>query len=183
MRAKKKKRNLKLLILIAVVFAVVVGISYALYAYSTTSRVQTGSIAPDIPLTLINGTTTDLNHFRGHPVILWFVTTWCPSCQEGAALISQKYLPQLVSMSVTMVAVESYNNLGYPGPTMDQFMNVYAGGGGQNWFFATTTKDATLIYNPDSYLDLYYLIDSNGLVVQTGTNLPGALPQIVSTRW
>lgn len=181
-------RKKLLLLSLLIVIAASVGV-YVLYGPHSTNNtpgtrtgVNTGERAPDILISLINGTTTTLNKFYGHPVLLWFVATWCTSCQQGAQLLASQYYSQLRSEGVTLLTVESYNNLGYSGPTMSQFAAQYAGGSSTpGWLFATTTQNATYTYNPQADLDIYYLIGPSGIIVTTGVGLPTALQSLVST--
>jgi thiol-disulfide isomerase/thioredoxin len=184
MHRRRRRRGLIGIIGIIIVVAGVIGsLSYILYSYYSTPHVSVGSKAPDVPLFLTNGTTIQLSKIYGRPVLLWFITTWCPSCQQGAIELYSTYYSKLASKGVIIITVESYNNLGYQGPSISDFQSIYAKGGGKNWLFATSTEQATGIYNPDSYLDLYFLIDKSGNVVQSGTNLPQALSQIISLDW
>ena len=43
---------------------------------------QPGTPAPEIELKTLDGTEIRLSEFRGHPAIVVFWTTWCPSCRE-----------------------------------------------------------------------------------------------------
>jgi thiol-disulfide isomerase/thioredoxin len=182
-RGKKKFLLLSVLILIAESVG-----AYTLYGPHSTSNtpgnstgVNPGDRAPDIPVSLINGTTTTLSKFYGHTVLIWFVATWCPSCQQGAQLLASQYYSQLRSEGVTLLTVESYNDLGYSGPTMPQFAAQYAGGSSTpGWLFATTTQNATYTYNPQADLDIYYLVGPSGVIVTSGVNLPTALQSLVS---
>jgi thiol-disulfide isomerase/thioredoxin len=170
---------------------VIAGVTYSFYGQQRSTNltpnksvgigINTGDTAPDLPVSLTNGTSISLSKFHGHPVLIWFVATWCPSCQQGAQLMASQYYSQLRSEDVTLLTVESYNNLGQPGPTMPQFAAQYAGGGNTaGWLFGTTTQDASYTYNPQADLDIYYLVDPSGSIVTSGVNLPTALQSIVS---
>lgn len=43
---------------------------------------QPGTRAPEISGKTLDGTEVRLSEFRGHPVVVVFWTTWCPSCRE-----------------------------------------------------------------------------------------------------
>ena len=79
-----------------------------------------------------------------------------------------------------ILTVESYNNLGYPGPSISQFAQYYAGGVRPNWLFGTTTQQATYIYNPQADLDIFYVINSAGQIVYRGTGLGAEVQQVFS---
>jgi thiol-disulfide isomerase/thioredoxin len=197
-RAEKKRKDSRrrqggrgkkfLLLGVLILIAVSVG-AYALYGPHPTNNtlgastgVNPGDRAPDIPVSLVNGTSITLSKLYGHPVLIWFVATWCPSCQQGAQLLASQYYSQLRSEGVTLLIVESYNNLGQLGPSMPQFAAQYAGeSSAPGWLFATTTQNATYTYNPQANLDIYYLVGPSGVIVTSGVNLPTALQSIVST--
>lgn len=176
-----RKRGVFLLVILIV--AAIAAIAFIVSSSSSIHRVTVGDTAPDIPLYLTNGTTIRLSQLLGRPILLWFVATWCPSCQQGALMLKDSYYAKLNAMGVTIVTVESYQDLGYPGPSVSEFQKSFAGGGGKGWFFATSTKEATEIYNHDSFLDIYFLIDSSRRIEQIGYNLPQSLPQLVSYGW
>lgn len=141
-----------------------------------------GDAATDFSVTLLDGSQTMLSNYRGHTVLLWFVTTWCSSCQEGAQLLSSQYYSELRSKGVTIIVVMLYENLGQPGPSLAQFANTYGGGSTKpGWLYGTAPAWVTSTYDPASYLDLYYLINSQGVIMTTGVGLPGALPSIASS--
>ncbi|MDG6981649.1 MAG: redoxin family protein [Nitrososphaerota archaeon] len=150
---------------------------------ATSTGISPGDKAPDMPVSLINGTSTTLSKFQGHTVLLWVVATWCSSCQETAQIIASQYYSQLHSEGVTLLTVEDYSDLGYSGPTMTQFANQYAGGASSHpgWLFADTSQQATYTYNPQGDLDIYYLIGPSGNIVASGANLGTAIQSVIST--
>ena len=149
---------------------------------ATRTGIDAGDKAPDMPLYLTNGTSTTLSRFQGHTILIWIVATWCPGCQETAPIIASQYYSQLRSEGVTLLTVEDYNDLGYPGPTMVQFASQYAGGGSSypGWFFADTSQSATYTYNPQANLDVYYLIGPSGTIVANGVDLGTAIQSVIS---
>lgn len=47
--------------------------------------VQNEELAPDFPITFVDESASQsLYDLQGTPVLLWFVATWCISCQQGA---------------------------------------------------------------------------------------------------
>jgi thiol-disulfide isomerase/thioredoxin len=151
-------------------------------ALATSTGINAGDRAPDMPVSLINGTSTTLSKFQGHTVLLWIVATWCPGCQETAPIIASQYYSQLRSEGVTILTVEDYNDLGYSGPTMTQFASQYAGGVDSHpgWLFADTSQGATYTYNPQADLDIWYLIGPPGTVVTSGVGLGTAIQSVIS---
>jgi hypothetical protein len=141
---------------------------------------KVGSAAPDFQVQLINGTITRLNDFRGHAVLLWFVTVGCSSCGVGAQLLSQQYYSQLHEEGVTILTVQLYKNLGLEGSSFSEFASQF-GGTRQGWLFGTSNQDTTYTYDPKALLDIYYTLDSQGRIIASGAGLAVDLQSIVST--
>ena len=102
-----------------------------------------GEVAPNIPITLANGTNITLSSLRGHPVVLWFVTTWCPSCQESESILANNgYYKEIHAKGALFVTIELYNDLGEPGPSLSDFSSQYGAGYTQNksWLLYGTSN-------------------------------------------
>jgi len=144
--------------------------------------IESGDTAPDFRIDLLNGSSTNLGSFRGHAVLLWFVTTWCSSCQLGAQELSSSYYKTLNSKGIVILTVELYNNLGQPGPSLGQFATQYGSGpGNRGWYYGTATQGVTFTYDPNAYLDVYYVIGPDGVIQQAGVGLPSGLASIASS--
>jgi len=79
-----------------------------------------GSTAPDGSFTTVSGRTKTIASLRGHKAVLWFVTTWCPSCQVGTHAMARQ-VARLRAGGVQVVEVEDYADLGQRGPAMTSF--------------------------------------------------------------
>ncbi len=174
---------------ILVALIVVIGIAYLLSSWSSngpqstgsTTGTKTGQIAPDFQTTLTNGSTVRLSNFRGHTVLLWFVTTWCSSCQLGAQQLASSYYSELNSKGIIVLTIELYNNLGQPGPSLDQFASRYGNGLNSNgWLYGTAAQGVTYTFDPSAYLDIYYLVGPSGAIQREGVGLPNDLGSIAS---
>ena len=142
-----------------------------------------GEPAPNIPITLTNGTTLNLSSFRGKPVVLWFVATWCSSCADSASLLANDgYYNKIHAKGAELITVELYDDLGYSGPSISAFADSY-GGGTQNpgWLYGTSSLNATYSYDPKGYLDIYYVIDPKGVITNEGVGLAANLDAVVSS--
>ena len=137
------------------------------------ANAKIGEMAPDIPITLTNGTNITLGSLRGHPVVLWFVTTWCPSCQESESILANNgYYKEIHAKGALFVTVELYNDLNEPGPSISDFSSQYGEGYTQNksWLlYGTSNLNATYSYDPKEYLEIYYVINSSGVITSTSS--------------
>jgi peroxiredoxin len=51
--------------------------------------IPVGKAAPDFTLPGLDGQTYTLSSFKGQPVVLEFMATWCPHCQAEASIMNQ----------------------------------------------------------------------------------------------
>ncbi|MCI4352981.1 MAG: redoxin domain-containing protein [Thermoplasmata archaeon] len=141
---------------------------------------RAGKPAPDIPVSALNGSASSLLRFQGHPLLLWWIATWCPSCNSGTQLFHQSYLGQFEAAGVNVLEIELYNNLGQPGPSLAQFAAQHGYANQSGWFFGTSSASATNLYDPHAETDVFDLIGSAGKVVETGSTPGGQLSSILS---
>ena len=164
---------------VALVVVIVVLVAYALLRGAPTN-VGNGATAPDFTFTDPQGASHSLSSFFGKPIVLWWVATWCSSCVQGTHIFAQQYYAQYHSAGVTFLEIESYNNLGQPGPSIGTMagQNGYTGQAG--WIIGEGSSQGTSAYNPDSGLDLYYVISTQGNIVTHGAPLPGSFGAALS---
>lgn len=124
-----------------------------------------GSKAPNGTFTTISGKTVSVASLRGKPTLLWFVTTWCPTCQASTKTLAQN-ISVLAKGGVRVVEVELYDDLGTPGPTLQSFGRGYAGAAfhSPNWIWGVASKSMSETYDPAGYLDIYYVVDAKGRI-------------------
>lgn len=129
------------------------------------AEVKIGAPAPDFPFTASNGTARRLAEFHGQPVLLWLLATWCPSCQAGTTAVADR-LPELAQAGLQIVQLRLYQNLGYPGPSMADFVRAFAGAAGASphWVWGDASETGSYTYDPRGYPDLYFLIDKGGII-------------------
>ncbi len=153
MRLKQHLRSL-----IEIMFILVVIMTWK------TSIAQTTKSAPNAAFT-VNSKTYSLDQFKGHKIMLWLFSTWCPSCQVGLKVLSDNRF-RLKKYGLQVIALVNYKNGGYPGPTAQAFAKKYAKAvtKAPNWLFGNASKKLASIYNPKGYPDIYFLIDKKGFI-------------------
>lgn len=164
---------------VAIVVAIVVLVAYALLRVAPTD-VGSGAAAPDFTFTDAQGASHSLSSFFGKPIVLWWVATWCSSCVQGTQIFAQQYYTQYHSAGVTLLEIESYNDLGQSGPSIGTMagQNGYTGQAG--WIIGEGSSQGTSAYNPNSDLEYYYVISAQGNVVTQGTPLTGSFGAALS---
>jgi thiol-disulfide isomerase/thioredoxin len=142
---------------------------------------QAGSLAPGGSFTAVSGKTEAIGSLRGRTTLLWLVATWCPGCQAGTQQLAGG-LARLRAAGVRVVELEDYADLGQPGPGIEALGRQYAGAAyhDPDWIFGTASAALTRAWNPQGYLDIYYLLDPAGHVVSAGSSPGAALSQILS---
>ncbi|MDA8360173.1 MAG: redoxin domain-containing protein [Actinomycetota bacterium] len=194
-QAKRQKRNRLLLRTGVVMVVALVALVIALHAASssgsssangsTTSTsgvsLPVGTTAPNGVITTLSGTTETVAALRGKPALIWFMTTWCSSCQAGTQAMAQN-IATLAADGVRVVQVENYADLGQSGPAMGTFARTLAGSAFTNpdWTFGEASSSLTHTYNPKAYLDLYYLINAEGKITYVNSAPASTMPQLLS---
>jgi thiol-disulfide isomerase/thioredoxin len=172
--------------LLAVV-GVILGLHLSSAPASSTANARMGSsravglLAPNGTLTTTTGEPLTVASLRGEPTLLWFVTTWCPSCQAGTQTMAQN-VPRLRADGVRVVEVELYQDLGQSGPSMSSFGRQLAGAryDAPGWTFAIASSELTRTYDPGSYLDIYYLLDAKGRIVYVNSSPSSTMSSILA---
>lgn len=164
---------------VALGVAIVVLVAYAIVRAPPTS-VSNNAAAPDFTFTDPQGASHSLSSFFGKPMVLWWVATWCSSCVQGTQIFAQQYYSQYHSAGVTLLEIESYHDLGQPGPSIGTMasQNGYTGQAG--WILGEGSSQGTSTYNPNGDLEYYYVINAQGNVVTQGTPLSGSFGPALS---
>ena len=65
-----------------------------------------------------------------------------------------------------IIQLRLYDNLGYSGPSAQEFAQTYAGapGDSQHWLWGEASLEASVMYDPRGYPDIYFLIDREGVL-------------------
>jgi thiol-disulfide isomerase/thioredoxin len=120
--------------------------------------------APDAPFTSRAGRHS-IAEFKDRKIMLWLFSTWCSSCGVGMQALLEKQ-PQLRQAGLTILALKNYQNGGYPGPSLDDFVEQFGSSLRQapNWIFGDASQKLATEYNARNYPDIYFLIDEQGMV-------------------
>jgi thiol-disulfide isomerase/thioredoxin len=169
------------------VLGVILGLHFSSTASSSTAATRMGSsqaiglLAPNGTLTTTSGQQLSVASLRGKPTLLWFVSTWCSSCQAGTQTMAQN-VSHLQADGVRVVEVELYQDLGQSGPSISSFGQQLAGAqyGNPDWTFARSSSALTRTYDPGSYLDIYYLLNAQGRIVYVNGSPSSTMSNILS---
>jgi thiol-disulfide isomerase/thioredoxin len=183
-RLQRKRRKRNRAIVGALVAAATIIALVSIYVHF--SQISLSGVAnSDSPaftnfqVTLVNGTSLSLSELRGHPFILWFVTTWCSSCIESQQLLASQYYSALRAHGIIIVEVENYNDFGEQGPTLTQFAHQYGGLDQPGWLIGSAPEWVTQKYNPSEYLDIFYLVNADQRIVGENQGLGAYLGSIL----
>ncbi len=101
--------------------------------------------------------------------MLWMLSTWCTSCRAGLETLSREQ-PDLAAAGLHIVTLRNFENGGFPGPSLGEFVRTFAPGllGAANWTFGEVSEEMARIYNRRRYPDVYFLIDEEGLIHRIG---------------
>lgn len=139
------------------------------------------ALAPDGQFATITGAPRTVFSLHGQPTLLWFVTTWCSSCQAGTQAVSTQ-IPTLATRHVRVVELELAGDLGQTGPSIAAFARQLAGNRYHNpdWTFGTASAALTQTYDPNGYLDIYYLLNSHGQITYVNSSPAATMNQLLA---
>lgn len=140
-----------------------------------------GLEAPNANFTLPNGTLQEVSNYKGKPMLVYFVATWCSSCIAGTRAITSN-MSFFSNRDINVLELELYNNLGYPGPSINDFVNTSSANASDSSriISAYAGYKMSALYDPKAYLDLYYLINKNGRIVYVNGSPDITMPQLKS---
>ncbi|MGH7073455.1 MAG: TlpA family protein disulfide reductase [Stellaceae bacterium] len=124
----------------------------------TSAPAPRDTIAPDTQFH-VGERLVDLKTYAGHKLMVWQVTTWCPSCRAGLATFADHQ--SLIDQSdVRVIVLRDYKNGGYPGVGIRKFAEEVAPKllHDPHFVFGEDTKTLFDSYNPHHYVDVYQLI-------------------------
>ena len=129
------------------------------------NTVEVGALAPDFAFTTVAGAEHRLGDFRGRPVMLWFYASWCPTCQVGTRVVAEE-VERSKLPGLQIIQLQLYRNLGYPGPSAEDFARQFAGSADRSssWLWGEASLVASYTFDPLGYPDIYFLIDKDGIL-------------------
>ena len=171
----------------AVVVAVVAIVAVALASggsgkgSSSSAVTSVGAPAPEGSFTTTSGTTRTVASLSGQPTLLWFVTTWCSSCQAGTQAMASQ-IGKLTARHVRVVELELAEDLGQAGPTITAFGRQLAGAAynNPNWTFGTASSALTKTYDPEGALDIYYLLNAGRRIAYINSSPAATIGQLLN---
>ena len=124
-----------------------------------------GQLAPNAAFKTVDGKMVQIDAYKGHPVIVWQVTTWCPSCAAGLRTFAD-HQAQIDHSDMTVLVLRDYDNGGYPGPVMRDFAKSVAATllDDPHFVFGDDTKALFERYNPGKFVDIYQVVAADGRV-------------------
>ncbi|WP_298342782.1 hypothetical protein [Ferrimicrobium sp.] len=139
-----------------------------------------GSATPNGTFATLTGQRETIASFKGTPTLVWFVSTWCSSCQAGTKVMAQN-LATIAHAGVHVKEIELYHDLGSTGPSMTSFAKDLAGNQYNNpdWTFGISSLGLTKSYDPVGYLDIYYLINSAGKITYINSSPSATMPELL----
>ncbi len=142
---------------------------------------EVGTYAPNVGFYTLNGSPASLSAYKGHMIVVWFVATWCSGCAQGNAILNSSYA-FFNQKGVKIIEVELYNDLGYSGPAIDNFVSDYAPAAYAKGVLVPmySSYNTTLTYDPKGYLDIYYLLSPSGKILYANSPLAATLPQLAA---
>ena len=92
-----------------------------------------------------------------------------------------QYIVKLKADGVRVDEVELYRDLGQSGPSIATFAKSLAGAEftSSDWTFGVSSAGLTRSYDPQSYLDIYYLLNAKGQVAYVNSSPASTMPQLL----
>jgi thiol-disulfide isomerase/thioredoxin len=117
-----------------------------------------GDLAPDFRLIDIGGQTITRAELAGGPALLWFTTSYCVPCQEGAVALKRVLARTGTEDEIRMVMV--FVDPGEPAKDLEWWKERF---GAPDWSYALATRAMVTDYRLQ-YLDTKYLLDGDGII-------------------
>lgn len=120
--------------------------------------------APVVTYTDAHGVQHSTSDFKGHPTMLFLLSTWCGSCAAGLSSLNA-YADELRSSGLHLTILRTYRNEGGDGPPIEAFAAKWAPAlDTANVMVGNASAQLEATYNPHHVPDIYYLIDAKGKI-------------------
>jgi thiol-disulfide isomerase/thioredoxin len=170
----KSKTTITIAAIIIVLIISVAAAGSAKIAYSQSSN------TPDFSLKTLDGKQVSLESFKGKPLVLWFMATWCPSCVGQAGAIKQVSSEYGNKINVLVIDLWAAQNIGQSaqglnaesGNDLQAFIAKY---GSSQWNAALDTVGLTIKYGI-TQVDSTVVVDGNGNIVFKNVGPSGYQP-------
>jgi hypothetical protein len=96
-----------------------------LRASAESQPIAVGDEIPSFSYRLLDGHQLSQKTLRGKRYVLWMVASWCSSCQAGSGVVGD-HIAYLRSRGVSVLEMRLTNDLGAPGPGLQQFQKPSA---------------------------------------------------------
>jgi thiol-disulfide isomerase/thioredoxin len=169
-----KSKTLVIAIAITVV-VVLVGQTGKEEAYSSSNN------APDFNLKTLDGKQVSLESFKGKPVILWFMATWCPSCvgqADAIKKITSEYGNKINVLVIDLWAAQNMDGQStqdFNAETESDLQSFIAKYGSTEWKGALDTDRAAMKYGVTE-VDSTIVVGSNGNIIMMQLGPSGYQP-------
>ena len=138
---------------------------------SSMASAQTGAVlkigapVPDMAFTTVDGIERQLSEFRGRPVMLWLIATWCSTCKVATRAVAAEF-DRLKQSGIQIIELKLFNNLGYRGPSIADFARRYASSvaPSPDWLWGEASREGSFLYDPRGFPDIYFLIGKDGIL-------------------
>ena len=155
-------------------------LSSPLRASAASEPLAVGNTIPAFTYRLLDGHRLSPKTLRGHRYVLWMVASWCSSCQAGSGVVGD-HIAYLRTRGVSVVEMRLANDLGAPGPGLEQFQKaVGMNAAAPNWYWGELDQKQTLALDSKGYPDIYYLVNPDGTIAQINGNPAGTWDTIAS---
>lgn len=119
--------------------------------------------AKEFVLSSLEGKEISLSSFKGKPVILFFWTTWCPSCRTELSKVLSKEYPKMKARGISFLAID----VGEPKYRVESFLR------GQTIEFPVLLDTDSQVSSSYSIIGIptFFLIDARGSIKFMGNEL------------
>ncbi|MGB7955329.1 MAG: TlpA disulfide reductase family protein [Candidatus Nitrosopolaris sp.] len=172
--SSKSKTTITIAAIITVLIISVAAAGSVKIAYSQSSNTR------DFSLKTLDGKQVSLESFKGKPLLLWFMATWCPTCvgQVGAIKqVTSEYGNKLNVLVIDMWAAQNIGQSaqGLDAETSNDLQAFLAKYGSPQWSAALDTNRVTIKYGI-TQVDSTVVVDGNGKIVFTNLGPSGYQP-------